>query len=238
MDIKEFREKLAEIENTAGKSGAPLTLAQIRQLFEGLDLDKTQMSAVLQYLRSKGIMPAEGVVSSASSGAGAGIADNEETVESISEIDNFPGTRVPLTAEEKHFMEVYLKDLDESAEPSLVPVLRTAAEIAAEFNCEEIALADLVQEAALAAVTAPEDSSQSTLRKTIYDGICAAVNEQLGVMANDRGLVDRVEKLDRAIKELTDEGETMPAFSAAELAVILDTGLDELKSILRLTGDE
>jgi len=235
MDIKEFREKLVKLENIAGKSGTPLTLAQIKQLFEGLDLDKTQTNAVLQYLKSKGFMPAESTVSSALSDTGAG---NEETVASISEIDNFPGTRVPLTAEEKNFMEVYLKDLKESAEPSLVPVLRTAAEIAAEFNCEEIALADLVQEAALAAVTAPENISQSTLRKTIYDGICAAVNEQLGVMANDRGLVDRVEKLDRAIKELTDDGETMPAFSAAELAVILDTGLDELKSILRLTGDE
>ena len=232
MDIKEFREKLIELETAADESGAPLTLDRIRQLFDGLDLDKAQMSAVLQYLKSKGIMPAS------SADADADSAGNEDTVESISEIDNFPGTRVPLTAEEKHFMEVYLKDLDESAEPSLAPVLRTAAEIAAEFNCEEIALADLVQEAALAAVTAPADASPVILRKTIYDGICAAVNEQLGVMANDRGLVDRVEKLDRAIKDLTDEGETMPAFSAAELAVILDTELDELKSILRLTGDE
>ncbi len=232
MDIKEFREKLIELETAADESGAPLTLDRIRQLFEGLDLDKAQMSAVLQYLKSKGIMPAS------SADADADSAGNEDTVESISEIDNFPGTRVPLTAEEKHFMEVYLKDLEESAEPSLAPVLRTAAEIAAEFNCEEIALADLVQEAALAAVTAPADASPVILRKTIYDGICAAVNEQLGVMANDRGLVDRVEKLDRAIKDLTDEGETMPAFSAAELAVILDTELDELKSILRLTGDE
>ena len=232
MDIKEFREKLIELETAADESGAPLTLDRIGQLFDGLDLDRTQMSAVLQYLKSKGIMPAS------SADADADSAGNEDTVESISEIDNFPGTRVPLTAEEKHFMEVYLKDLDESAEPSLAPVLRTAAEIAAEFNCEEIALADLVQEAALAAVTAPADASPVILRKTIYDGICAAVNEQLGVMANDRGLVDRVEKLDRAIKDLTDEGETMPAFSAAELAVILDTELDELKSILRLTGDE
>ena len=232
MDIKEFREKLIELETAADESGAPLTLDRIRQLFEGLDLDKAQMSAVLQYLKSKGIMPAS------SADADADSTGNEDTVESISEIDNFPGTRVPLTAEEKHFMEVYLKDLDESAEPSLAPVLRTAAEIAAEFNCEEIALADLVQEAALAAVTAPADASPVILRKTIYDGICAAVNEQLGVMANDRGLVDRVEKLDRAIKDLTDEGETMPSFSAAELAVILDTELDELKSILRLTGDE
>ena len=232
MDIKEFREKLIELETAADESGAPLTLDRIGQLFDGLDLDRTQMSAVLQYLKSKGIMPAS------SADADADSAGNEDTVESISEIDNFPGTRVPLTAEEKHFMEVYLKDLEESAEPSLAPVLRTAAEIAAEFNCEEIALADLVQEAALAAVTAPADASPVILRKTIYDGICAAVNEQLGVMANDRGLVDRVEKLDRAIKDLTDEGESMPAFTAAELAVILDTGLDELKSILRLTGDE
>ena len=232
MDIKEFREKLIELETAADESGAPLTLDRIGQLFDGLDLDRTQMSAVLQYLKSKGIMPAS------SADADADSAGNEDTVESISEIDIFPGTRVPLTAEEKHFMEVYLKDLDESAEPSLAPVLRTAAEIAAEFNCEEIALADLVQEAALAAVTAPADASPVILRKTIYDGICAAVNEQLGVMANDRGLVDRVEKLDRAIKDLTDEGETMPSFSAAELAVILDTELDELKSILRLTGDE
>lgn len=235
MNIKEFKEKLTELENAAGKSGAPLTPVQIGQLFEGLDLDRTQMSAVLQYLKSKGIMAAEAAVSSGISDLNKNDTDNNAI---ISDADNFPGTLAPLTAEEKHFMEVYLQDLEQSSDPSLLPVLKTAAEIAAEFNCEEIALADLVQEAALAAVTASAGSDEKSLRQAIFDGICAAVNEQLGVMANDRGLVDRVEKLDRAIKDLTDEGETMPAFSAAELAVILDTGLDELKSILRLTGDE
>ncbi len=239
MDIKQFKEKLESLE-AIGASGAPLTLEKIRDLFKGMDLDRTQMSALLQYLKTKGLMSADIAASSVTSASdvNAESAGSANNVEAINEFENFPGTRVPLTAEEKHFMEGYLQDLEESADSSLVPILRTAADIAAEFNCEEIALADLIQEAALAAVSVPADSEDSVLKKAIYDGICAAVNEQLGVMANDRGLVDRVEKLDRAIKDLTDEGETMPAFTAAELAVILDTGLDELKSILRLTGDE
>ena len=239
MDIKQFKEKLERLESI-GASGAPLTSEQIRSLFEGMDPDRAQIGALLQYLKAKGLMSAEVAASPAISISDVNADDTGSTdnTGAISEIDTFPGTRVPLTPEEKHFMEGYLQDLKESASPSLAPILRIAAEIAAEFNCEEISLADLVQESAMAAVSVPSDSEESVLRKAIYDGICAAVNEQLGVIANDRGLVDRVEKLDRAIKDLTDEGETMPAFSAAELAVILDTELDELKSILRLTGDE
>lgn len=239
MDIKQFKEKLENLE-AIGASGAPLTLEQIRDLFEEMDLDRTQMGALFQYLKAKGLMPGEIAASSITSVSNVNAESrvNADNIESISVYDNFPGTRVPLTAEEKHFMEGYLQDLKESADSSLTPILKTAADIAAEFNCEEIALADLVQEAAMAALSVPSDSEERVLRKSIYDGICAAVNEQLGVIANDRGLVDRVEKLDRAIKDLTDEGESMPAFTAAELAVILDTGLDELKSILRLTGDE
>ena len=58
MNIKQFKEKLESLE-AIGASGAPLTLEKIRDLFEGMDLDRTQMSALLQYLKTKGLMSAD-----------------------------------------------------------------------------------------------------------------------------------------------------------------------------------
>ncbi|MFR3949645.1 MAG: hypothetical protein ACLTZM_22995 [Ruminococcus sp.] len=46
-----------------------------------------------------------------------------------------------------------------------------------------------------------------------------------------------MEKLENAVKELTDDdGENR--FTIDELAVILDMNVDEIRDILRLTGDD
>ena len=46
-----------------------------------------------------------------------------------------------------------------------------------------------------------------------------------------------MEKLEAAVKELTDDdGENR--FTIDELAVILDMNVDEIRDILRLTGDD
>lgn len=120
--------------------------------------------------------------------------------------------------------------------------LPAAAQLAAEMNCAEIALSDLIQEANVSLLTAlsePEPTVKSDLwlRQEIRRGIAEAIEEQTQQKFRDDCLVAKVEKLEAAVRDLTDEdGENR--FSIDELAVILDMKTDEIRDILKLTGDD
>ena len=48
--------------------------------------------------------------------------------------------------------------------------------------------------------------------------------------------MEKVRKLEAAVRELSEEGEKK--FSLEELAVLLDMDVDEIRDVLRLTGDD
>ena len=77
------------------------------------------------------------------------------------------------------------------------------------------------------------------LRKKIREGVTAVIEEQTQRSIGDDMLVEKVQKLDTAIRELSeDEEDGQSPFTIAELAVILDMKADEIKDILRLAGEE
>ena len=55
MDIQKFQEKLGEICELGEKSGKILKPQQIKECFGEMDLDKSQLIKILQYLKLKGI---------------------------------------------------------------------------------------------------------------------------------------------------------------------------------------
>ena len=66
-----------------------------------------------------------------------------------------------------------------------------------------------------------------------------ACREQNQRKFEDDSLVARVEKLESAVRELSeDEEDGESAFSIGELAVILDMDVEEIRDTLRLTGDD
>ena len=108
---------------------------------------------------------------------------------------------------------------DTAAEGALTQFyMAQAAQMAAELNCEEIYLADLIQEANLALLAALKETEPQQKFRDDY-------------------LVSKVENLESAVKELTDDDDT-PKFTIDELAVILDMNVDEIRDVLRLTGDD
>lgn len=248
MDVVEFQKKLQEICNIAEENGQVLSQAQIREYFQGMELETEQMLKMLQYLRTKGIQI-----------QGESTAESKEDIEP--EIQS--GTRTPLTVQEKEYLQEYLDGLqdekldeqelqglfqdiaggDALAQGRLAQVyLSVAANMAADMNCEEIHLADLIQEANVALLEAleqdePQVKNDQWLRLQLRKGIIAAIEEQTERKFQDDSLVARVEKLESAVKELTDDdGETR--FTLDELAVILDMKIDEIRDVLRLTGDD
>ena len=55
MDIQKFQQKLTEVCKLGEKNGKVLKPEQIKECFGELDLDKSQLIKILQYLKLKGI---------------------------------------------------------------------------------------------------------------------------------------------------------------------------------------
>ena len=251
MDVIQFQEKLRNICELGKQNGNMLTHEQIREHFASTDLETSQMLKVLQYLKLQGIMR-EGDTAP---------VETEEVGETEPESK---GTSTPLTSEEEAYLKDYLAEVsngkevspemlhtlfenladgDAIAEAALTSIyLPVAANMAADMNCTEIQFADLIQEANVVLLTALSDpeterKDDAWLRLQLRKGIIAAIEEQTQQKFQDDCLVTKVEKLESAVKDLTDDdGENR--FTIDELAVILDMNVDEIRDILRLTGDD
>ena len=251
MDVVQFQEKLRNICELGKQNGNMLTHEQIREHFASTDLETSQMLKVLQYLKLQGIMI-------------EGDTAPVETEEGGETEPESKGTSTPLTSEEEAYLKDYLAEVsngkevspemlhtlfenladgDAIAEAALTSIyLPVAANMAADMNCTEIQLADLIQEANVVLLTALSDpeterKDDAWLRLQLRKGIIAAIEEQTQQKFRDDCLVTKVEKLESAVKDLTDDdGENR--FTIDELAVILDMNVDEIRDILRLTGDD
>ena len=245
MDVREFQEKLKEIQETARSQGGNLKAEQIRETFGNAGLDSSQQAGVLRYLTSQGI---------SIEGADAG-KDKEQQEER---------QEVPLTAEEKAYFREYMDGLPreegeedrealfaklaggsrEASQRLAALYMKEAARLAAEMNTEEIFIADMIQEANLALMQALENAGSAQrdeewLLTEIRKGLEEVCREQKQQKRRDDSLVARVEKLERAGRELSDdEDDARNAFSINELAIILDMDVEEIRDTLRLTGDD
>ena len=243
MDVQEFQNKLKEIQKVAKDQGDSLTAAQIRETFGGSDLNRDQLMGVLRYLSTRGIS-IEGVA------AGEPVEVKEKK-------------KVPLTPEEEAYLKEYTEALPEAGDkearaamfrrlsegdPDAVQTLaawylRVAADMAVEMNSEDIFLGDLIQEANVSLMQAlggagEELRDETWLLGELRKGIQAVLDEQSQQKFADDSLVAKVEKLENAVRDLSDDEDGKCEFSVAELAVILDMDVEEIRNTLRLTGDD
>lgn len=246
MDVREFQEKLKKMQALGKEQGGSLRAEQIREEFSDSDLSSSQLVNVLKYLTGQGIL-IEGIETE---------TDGTDAQEEVHQ--------VPLTQEEEAYLKEYLEglpgeeDLPESAQlfeelksgsadavQSLAACyMRGAAQLAVEMNTEDIFIGDLIQEANVSLVQALGAAgeilrSEEWLLEQIREGIRKACREQSQRKFEDDSLVARVEKLENAVRELSeDEEDGESAFSVGELAVILDMDVEEIRDTLRLTGDD
>ena len=252
MDVIQFQEKLREICELGKQNRNMLTHEQIREHFASTDLETSQMLKVLQYLKLQGIM-IEGDTAP---------VETEEVGETEPESK---GTSTPLTSEEEAYLKDYLAEVsngkevspemlhtlfenladgDAIAEAALTSIyLPVAANMAADMNCTEIQLADLIQEANVSLMQAlggagEELRDEAWILGELRKGIQAVLDEQSQQKFADDSLVAKVEKLENAVRDLSDDEDGKCEFSVAELAVILDMDVEEIRNTLRLTGDD
>lgn len=253
MNIEEFQNRLKAIQDKAKEQDNCLKAEQLREAFSDGELDRKQLAGVLHYLTAQGIR-----IEGADQGEGA-----SKTTEKADDVKE-KKQQIPLTPEEKAYLQTYLDSLPEALDteggnallkslahgnPEALKLLsegylRRTAEMAAEMHAEEILLADLIQEANLSllnvlAKAAEQEHDEAWILDGVRKGIENALEEQSERKMADDSLVARVERLDKAVRELSeDEEDGKSPFSVNELAIILDMKVDEIEDILRLTGDD
>ena len=227
MNVQEFQNKLKEVQEIARQHGNALNAAEIRQVFEECDLEKSQLLGVLKYLTSQGIL-IEGL----------------ETAEEEAYLKNYLEELPVVDEVDADSVFEALAAGDQRALQTLTSYyMKTAADMAVEMNIEEMQLADLIQEANLCLIQAlgtagDECRDEKWLLSEMRKGIQLVLEEQTQRKFEDDSLVARVEKLEHAVRDLNDGEDEKNAFTIDELAIILDMKVDEIRDILRLTGDD
>lgn len=230
MEVKEFQEKLASLCMEANQNDKKLTGHQVKEFFSGMELDKEQLVLVFRYLKSQGIQI-------------EGFEDEQQEPETAEKEQQEKGENPCLTEEDKAYLEEYLEGLKEARTQDirLAKFMPVAAELAAEMKKDGMHLADLIQEANLSLLMIlaenGEDTPEQEITKLLRKGVKEAANAADEQNFEDDCLVAKVQNLDSVMKELTDGDEGEPKFSVEELAIMLDMDIDEMKDIIRLTGD-
>ncbi len=249
MDIREFQKKLMEIVSIAKSAGNKVSTEQVEKLFFADTLSEEQMDKVYEYLTSQKIQV-----------AGYKTKAKQLTEEPKKESQ---AAKVKLSGEEESYLRKYQETLSQLPAPKedrkvlleravageemarqrvIEQYMPVVVDIALELHQEQVPLADTISEGnvhlimAVNRLTEVKDADV-LIKKGIREGITYMLEEQTEQKRQDHSMVDKVSRLEAAIKELTDGDESLE-FSVDELSIFLDMSREEIEDILRLTGED
>ena len=237
QDRVTFLEKLADMVKRARENDSLITTADVEEYFPQGTLTDEQRDMVFDYLLSQKIVV-------------KGYLNIEETVEELSE-------------EEKRYLEIYEKELasirsekvderktlytkvlsgDALAKQRLIELyLKEVIDVAKKMRHAEIFLEDLIQEGNVGLLLGVESitdagSAHDTIIGQVRESIQLYVSEYEDSKAKDETMIKKVDAMDSAITELTEElGRKV---TIEELAVHLGISEEEVMDVLHLTGEE
>lgn len=245
MDVKEFQKKLVSLMALAIENQKRIAWGQVEEFFQEDSLDEDQLQMICQYLKSQGVM-VEGIEE----------GQKEDLQELREQAD-------PLSGEEEEYYREYMESLifpEEKAEerdvlwsrasqkdPSAIQrltelYLPKVAELCKAKHQKNLFIGDMIQEVnirLLSALGNGECLNESDVFQVIREGIDTALKNKDQENFQDDCLVAKVRSLESAVKELTeDDEEEGKKFSIEELSIILDMDVEEIRDVLRLTGDD
>lgn len=254
MEIREFQKRLAEVVELGKYNGKHLKTELVEHLFKDEGLTKEQMEQVCQYLSAQGIRVGEEYQEPEARG---GFRFEEQRVpdelsaEEERYLEECRNTCAEAAAnwlkQETDPERGRAKLLERAAcgDAEAVGVLAAlyADEVVRavrELHRKEIFAGDSFQEGNLGLMTAlasleGEPDPHGYICRSIRSAIRAMMEEYQEQKWEDACLVDRVEQLEQAIRELADSAGDK--FSVEELSAFLDMGVEEIQDILRLTGE-
>ena len=257
MNIQEFQDKLKEIQTLAMKNGKQVQAELVEQFFGEEGMDQEKLKKVFDFLEIQGI-----TVHGYSKKSGQTENNRDSLAESQSRVNTEKveeTPQVPLTEEEEEYLSEYLEtfgEIDDFDREQLFQALREGedvkerilksyqrevVEIARELHSGEIFFGDLLQEGNMGLLMALEQVAtqkeiHTWLMSEIRSTIRLFIEEQSQQKKEDDILVEKVRNLEAKVKELTEDEDVK--YSVEELAAFLDMDVEEMESVLRLTGDD
>ncbi len=265
MEMKEFQAKLGQIVAKALAQQKNLTNEDILSIFGENQLNTQQLQSLYEYLRMQGIRIqgvdlqqmeiGEKVASMENAGknAGAQEKDDEKAEESVlvpleyedeayyNEYKSYVAElAVASKAERERLLQNYAKGQTHLQEKLVQSYQAVILELARTVYQKGVFLADLVQEGNMSLLMMepseiPAKDADMWLQRLVVVGMREWIALQAEQKMQDDYMVERVRKLESAIKELSDDDNQK--FSVEELSAFLDMDEDEIRDILNLAGE-
>ena len=236
----EFMNKLSGLVSCAKEQGNQITVQEVKEYFQEIDLTDEQMELVFDYLLSQKVV-----------------------VKGYIKVDEQVEEEICLTEEELVYLEEYERDLkdikkladgeretlfekvlagDGQAQNRLIETyLNDVVEIAKEMRREDIFVGDLIQEGNVGlilgvAMLTDVETAHQIIVEQIRQAMRVLIEAQTELSSRDKKMVEKVKLLDESITTLTEElGRKV---TIDELAVYMGVSEEEIEDILKLTGEE
>lgn len=233
-----FREMLTEIKHAADAAGNVISKEEIREILGKLPLEEAHFQLIYGYLAEQNIT----------------VVDFKEEIGELPEEDDRRSLSIYLdeltrleseSFEEEQELLVLASGGDMTARNRLAEeYLPRICEMASDYEGDELPAEDLIQECNLGLLMALESlqnfDSPAACRAHILNSINQAMEQAIRSSRDDRrmgeGIVSRVNHLNEAVQNL--EQDLEHKVSAEELSAYLEMPLEEIRDILRISGDQ
>lgn len=233
-----FREMLTEIKKAADAAGNIITKDEVRNLLAGLPLEEEHFKMVYEYLDSQKIR----VVESKEEAQEALLEEPKRGLSLyLEELSKLSGEAI----ENEHELIRQAMLGDEKAKSALIEsYLPLICEMAGEYSGTEIPAEDLIQEGNLGLLMAMNKlakfdnpaAGRAHLINSINQAMEQAIEMSRESKQMDEGIVSRVNHLKEAVDNL--ERDLGHKVSAEELSAYLEMPLEEIRDVLRMSGDQ
>lgn len=234
----EFIKKLRGLLELAQAQGNQITIDEVKNYFSAEALTEEQTELVFDYLLTQKVV-VKGYIKMEP------INQNEFTAEEkayLAEYEKDLSAIRDADSEEKRDLFQKAADGDEIAKKRLAEVyLKEVVEIVKQMYKPQIFLGDLIQEGNLGLVLGIElisdvENAHDVIVTQIRQSIQMLIEEQTELESRDKKMVEKVNMLDEAITELTEE--MGRKISIDELAIFTGMEVEEIEDIMKLTGEE
>ena len=248
MDMREFQEKLEQLMELAAKQEKNLNNEQILEIFGLNQLSPQQLQSLYEYLRIQGIRIQGADLAPMDIGKALDPqeekkpvileAEDEQCLKEYEEmLRQFPSEK---EGEREALLLQAVTDVAGVQERLAQLYLKEILQYARKLWRQGIYIGDLIQEGNMSLLLAlaeemPEEGKADWMEERLLAGMDSWVKEQTEQKYRDESMVEKVRKLEAAIRELSDDEEQK--FSVEELAAYLDMDEEEIRAVLRLTSE-
>lgn len=231
-----FREMLTEVKAAADKAGNIITKDEVREILGKLPLEEEHFQLIYDYLAEQNIC----VVESVEEAGGLPAEENSSLSIYLDEL-----TDLEETSEEEHSLLNLAVQGDARAKEKLIEYyLPLVCEMAGDYEGDALPAEDLIQEGNIGLLVAMETlqefDSPAACRAHILNSASRAMEQAIRAGSEEKkqgeGIVSRVNHLNEAVKNL--ERDLEHKVSPEELSAYLEMPLDEIRDILRMSGDQ